>query len=383
VKPLLHRAAPFCLPALLGSLAALTIALAGGAHWHDGGLATLFMAAGVACGLHLQRRDRTQQQAISQHLAQEQQFAECVAPVWCGHIESSREQMESAITALSGRFAGIAEKLDAAVHAAAMETQTVDDAEHGLVAVFSRSEHDLAAVVATQKADVAGMLSMLDQVQGLDRFISELREMAADVATIARQTNLLAMNAAIEAARSGEMGRGFAVVAKEFRMLSTQSADTGRRIADKVDLISAAIVNTTRVVRESVRHDDGSQVAAEAAIGGVLANLRTFTDALQRSSNLLKAESVGIKVEVNQALVQLQFQDRVSQIMSHVRDNIGKLPTQFQDNVQTHAAGGDLKAADPHALLADLKQTYVMADQHVIHQGGKVQAQTDTEITFF
>jgi methyl-accepting chemotaxis protein len=73
----------------------------------------------------------------------------------------------------------------------------------------------------------------------------------------------------------------------------------------------------------------------------------------------------------------------VSQIMSHVRDNIGRLPTQFQDNVEIHAQSGDLKAPDPQVLLAELKQTYVMADQHVIHDGGKVKAQTETEITFF
>jgi methyl-accepting chemotaxis protein len=383
VKTLLHRAAPFCLPAGLGLLAALTLMPAGGAHWHDAGLALVFALSGLACGMHLHRRDRDQRRAVSQHLAEQQEFAECVAPVWCGHIESSREQMESAITALSCRFAGIAEKLDAAVHAAAMETQTVDDVEQGLVAVFSRSERDLAAVVAAQKDGVADMLTMLDKVQGLDRFIVELRDMAADVAKIAQQTNLLAMNAAIEAARSGELGRGFAVVAKEFRMLSTQSADTGRRIAEKVALISEAIVDTSRVVRDSVHHDDGSKVAAEAAIGRVLANLRTFTDALQRSSNLLKDESLGIKSEISQALVQLQFQDRVSQIMSHVRDNIGRLPTQFQDNVEIHAQSGDLKAPDPQVLLAELKQTYVMADQHVIHDGGKVKAQTETEITFF
>lgn len=371
------------LPAGLGLLAALAIVPAGGAHWHDAGLALLFALAGLAGGLYLYRRDRNQQRALRQHLADQQQFAELVAPVWCSHIESSREQMESAITALTSRFGGIAEKLDIAMHAAAMETQTVDDAEQGLVAVFSRSEQDLAAVVSTQKDGLAGMLTMMDKVQGLDRFIVELRDMAADVAKIAQQTNLLAMNAAIEAARSGEMGRGFAVVAKEFRMLSTQSADTGRRIAEKVGVISEAIVETGRVVRESVQHDDGSKATAEAAIGRVLTNLRTFTDALQRSSNLLKDESLGIKSEVSQALVQLQFQDRVSQIMTHVRDNIGSLPAHVQISVQSHADGGRLQAPDPHALLAQLKQTYVMADQHVIHDGGKATAKTETEITFF
>ena len=376
-------AAPFILPTALGAAAALAVLVAGGAHWPDAALALLFAAAGVASGAHLRGRERAHRRAITEHLAAQQQFAEHVAPVWCGHIASSREQMEAAITALTQRFAGIAEKLDTAVHAAAMETQTVDDTEHGLAAVFSRSEHELAAVVATQKDVMAGMLGMLDKVQGLDRFTTELQEMAADVAKIAQQTNLLSLNAAIEAARSGEMGRGFAVVAKEFRMLSEQSAETGRRIADKVGVISQAIVDTSQVVRDSVRQDDGSKTAAEASIGRVLADLRGLTDALQRSSTLLKDESIGIKSEVSQALVQLQFQDRVSQIMSHVHDNIQRLPAHVRHSAQGHAQGGEWQALDAQPLLAELKQTYVMADQHRVHAGGKAVAKTDTEITFF
>jgi methyl-accepting chemotaxis protein len=367
----------------MGMVAAATVLTAGGGHWHDAALALLLGAAGLASGLYLRRRERRQHLAIEAQLDAQRRFAEQVAPVWSRHIESSREQMEGAITALTQRFGGIAEKLDAAVQTAALETQTVDDADNGLVAVFSRSERELAQVIEAQKSVMTGMSAMLDQVQGLDRFIVELREMATDVAQIAQQTNLLSLNAAIEAARSGEMGRGFAVVAKEFRMLSAQSADTGRRIAEKVDLVSRAIVDTSQAVTRSVRHEDGTQAEAEAAIVRVLADLRGITDALQRSSQLLKDESVGIKSEVGQALVQLQFQDRVSQIMSHVRDNIDRLPAHFGRHGDATTAGAGQPMLDAESLLSELKQTYVMADQHAIHAGGKAAAKSDTEITFF
>jgi len=207
--------------------------------------------------------------------------------------------------------------------------------------------------------------------------------MAFDVARIAQQTNLLALNAAIEAARAGELGRGFAVVAKEFRMLSNQSGDTGRKIAEKVKVISAAIVATCTVVRESVVAEDSSLESAHATINRVVADFRGITEAFQRSRDVLHGESLSIQSEVNQALVQMQFQDRVSQIMTQVVKNIERLPAVLQETQLTYAETGVLQAHDPQEMLTEMKKTYVMADQHVIHEGGKVTQSNSTDISFF
>lgn len=166
-------------------------------------------------------------------------------------------------------------------------------------------------------------------------------------------------------------------------MLSGQSGETGRRIAEKVGVISAEILATCQVVRESVAQRDSRVKAEEATIGGVLADFKGITDALQRSSALLKNESVGIKSEIGAALVQLQFQDRVSQIMSHVRTSIESLPTVLQNHQQQYAQSGELLALDAQGLLAEMKKTYVMADQHVVHTGEQVAQKDATEITFF
>ncbi|MBI5256517.1 MAG: chemotaxis protein [Burkholderiales bacterium] len=379
----LGSAPPLAGPVGLGLAAALAVVLQG--RWQAASLvlALGLAAAGVAIGLHLARRQRALQQALSRYLAGQQRFTEQVSPIWSGHLEASRRQMEVAVTELARRFAGINSKLDAAVEAANVETRTVEDADHGMVAVFERSETELATVLASLKNAMNGLATMLGDVQGLDRFTSELQDMAADVAKIAQQTNLLSLNAAIEAARSGEAGRGFAVVAQEFRMLSTRSGETGRRIADKAAVISQAITRTRQVVTDSVRLEDGSLQVAEASIGRVLADFRALTDALLRASSLLRNESVGIRCEINEALVQLQFQDRVGQIMAQVRTNIEHLPRPFEQSALQHARDGALRAPDPQAFLAELKKAYVMTDQHVVHDGGEVQAAGDTEITFF
>lgn len=370
-------------PIALGLAGALAVLVVGDWSWTAAILAGGLTLAGLVLGQLLVLRERALRTSFNDYLTAQQQFGADVVPIWNGHIEASREQMESAVAALSERFSGIVDKLDEAVHTSSLETDSIENHNTGLVAVFARSEQDLTAVLASQKAAMGSMVTMLEQVQGLDRFIAELQEMAADVAKIAQQTNLLALNAAIEAARTGELGRGFAVVAKEFRMLSTQSGETGKRIAAKVGVINAAIIDTCRVVQASVKQENHSMLTAQNSIGTVLTDFKNITDALLRSSLLLKNESIGIKSEIGDALVQLQFQDRVSQIMNHVKDNIGHLPAFLQEHCQQYADTGELQPLDSHVLLAELEKTYVMTDQHVIHQGGKAAQPNDTGITFF
>jgi len=211
-----------------------------------------------------------------------------------------------------------------------------------------------------------------------------LQDMAFDVARIAQQTNLLALNAAIEAARAGELGRGFAVVAKEFRMLSNQSGESGKKIAQTVKVINAAILDTCATVREAVTVEGQSLDTAHATIDQVMADFRKITEAFQSSSDLLQGESMSIQSEVNQALVEMQFQDRVSQILTQVIGNMGRLPEVLQAQQQAHAQSGQLQAHDPQDMLDEMKKSYVMADQHVIHEGGQVQSSTAvTDISFF
>jgi methyl-accepting chemotaxis protein len=378
-----HRQAFLLYPGALGLGGAFALLLTGGLGWLSIILAVGLLYAGFGLGLKLAARERVLLQTIDHYLLGQQQFGEQLAPIWSGHIESSRQQMGSAITSLTDRFSGIVEKLDVAVRASELETHAIEDSEKGIVAVFVRSEKELGAVITTQKQAMASMTNMFEKVQDLNHFIVELQAMAADVARIAHQTNLLALNAAIEAARAGELGRGFAVVAKEVRMLSIQSGAAGKRITDTVGVISAAIIDTSRLVKESVKKEDRSMLKAEAMIEQVLADFKAITDALQRSSALLKEESVGIKSEIGEALVQFQFQDRVSQIMSHVSSNVEMLPEFFQKNHQQFTQSGALQVLDASALLDVLKETYVMADQHVIHEGGRVEAKNETEITFF
>ena len=375
--------APLVLNSLLGVLGAMAVLTAAGWTLLAFGLAMLLLLANAALGYYLMGNYVAQEQRTADFLDAQTGFAQEVVPVWKRHFSSSIEQMDTAVNQLSERFGGIVDKLDVALRTATQETDSVEGKGSDLVSVFTKSGQDLRALIEMQQQAMSSMEGMLTKVQGLDRFIAELQDMASDVARIAQQTNLLALNAAIEAARAGDLGRGFAVVAKEFRMLSNQSGETGRRIADKVKVISAAIVDTCTVVRESVAAEDSSMGVAEATVERVLTDFKGITEAFQRSSNLLQDESVSIQSEVNNALVQLQFQDRVSQIMNQVIKNMELLPGVYQQQHDVFVQTKTLQPPDPQEMLGELKKTYVMADQHVIHEGGKVQQSNTTDISFF
>ncbi len=374
---------PFLACTGLGLLGAMAVLLIAGFSVSALGVAAVLGGAGVAIGLWVARGQAQLLDEIQAYVAAQAEFTAEVVPIWKGHIEAPREQMETAVNALSEQFGGIVDKIDATIQATSMETDGLASGENSLAAVFGRNEAQLSALVAVQNDATARMDAMVTKVQGLNRFIAELQEMATDVDRIAQQTNLLALNAAIEAARAGEMGRGFAVVAKEFRMLSNQSGETGRRIAEKVTVISADIVETCDMVTGSVSQEESSLATSQATIAKVLADFKSVIDIFQHSTDVLKDESIGIQDQINQALVALQFQDRVSQILVQVIKNMELMPTVLSESQQAYVDTGVLEVADSQRVLSELQKTYVMADQHVIHQGGKVAQQAASNISFF
>jgi methyl-accepting chemotaxis protein len=306
-----------------------------------------------------------------------------VLPIWSSQIEMARAQTEQGINDLATRFANLSQRLEAAV-AASQGSAGGDGASQGVVALLNDSQAELNSVIVALRASLKEKEQLLNEVHGLSRFTDALQQMAKDVGLIAQQTNLLAINAAIEAARAGAVGRGFAVVASEVRLLSKQSGETGKKIADTVDTVNQAIASTLKVSRQYAQQDARMVGQSEQVMENVLGQFRSTATGLNDSAEVLRRESQLIQGEISEVLVALQFQDRVSQVLSHVRDDQDKLGRTLIDGGQDLAGGAASPAIDPSAWLEALASTYTMQEQHAAHGGDPSQAPASSnEITFF
>ncbi|MEZ6964934.1 methyl-accepting chemotaxis protein [Aeromonas sp. S9(2024)] len=305
-------------------------------------------------------------------------------PIWSQQIESSRQQTEEAMIDLTQRFSGLANKLEEAVSASHQAAGDLGGTESkGMAAVLSESQLQLNEVLSLMHSAQENRDAMLAEIKSLTAYTLELNTMALDVAKIASQTNLLALNAAIEAARAGEAGRGFAVVADEVRNLSRLSSETAQKMSDKVDTINAGIGRVSEIAESSAARDHVSVANSEQAIEQVLTRFRQATDSLAESASLLQSESTDIHHEISNVIISLQFQDRVSQILNQVRNNMEHLSNHLNDPEQQVRTSGPIMI-DADSWLADMELTYATDEQRDIHHGRTTKPTVSSaDITFF
>jgi len=271
-------------------------------------------------------------------------------PAWVHHVKSVQQQTEAAMVGMARSFSVLVQSVPQGAPAPAISDAAAP-------AALQRADHALRGLSDNVKLVAAGKASLGGHVGVLADQTEVLRTMASEVTSIAAQTNLLAINAAIEAARAGASGQGFAVVAAEVRRLSQRSSDIGRQIAERVAQITAAIGVAEHAVVASVQTD-------LSAIDSMTARIEQALQALHGigASSPAKPAAGGahVRKEIENMMFAMQFQDRVSQVMQAVIDDMERLRYYAEQH-------GALELPSVSDWMAALRSTYSMADQHWAH----------------
>jgi len=312
------------------------------------------------------------------------EFGEQVLPVWAAQIESARSQSAEAVENISTRFGMLAQEL---AHAIDTSHELVAEAEEeggGVTAVLRRSDATLRRVVAGLREAVEVKEALLRDIDELSGHIGELEQLSLKVGQIADQTNLLALNAAIEAARAGDAGLGFAVVANEVRTLSHNSLETGKEMNRHVEQINAHIRQTVASAKQTLTRDFASVSESDAAINRVLGEFEGAAARVAQDSVQLREVGGRIRTGVEETLVHLQFQDRVSQVLGHVTANLGEAQADMVVIAEAIASDQVPPPLDARRLLEGMSASYSMSHERDVHRAGAAAGAEDTDdITFF
>jgi len=274
-----------------------------------------------------------------------------------GEIGRVQVLLAEAIDKLTHSFQGMHEQADQQRQLAVSVTSGADDASGVRFDEFVHNTSDVMQRVVDSVINNSKLgMELVELTDGMAQRTRDVQGILSEIGSIAKQTNLLALNAAIEAARAGEAGRGFAVVADEVRDLSARTTQFSQQINGLMQGMQTSVQQTETAIQRMASQDMTFALESKQGVEGIIRTMesqnRSRVDAIGR----LGAGAQEMEGRVNLAITALQFQDMVSQLIGHVQRRVEAL-----DGVVRHlgALGEVLRgdaAADAQAAVAALKQ---------------------------
>ncbi len=220
------------------------------------------------------------------------------------NLNSSIDNSSSAVEEISSNIASMNKQIENQSSAVEESTASVEEMLASLknVANITTSRTESTNMLVETAKDGGRMLSdTISLIENIMESVDQISEMILIINSIASQTNLLAMNAAIEAAHAGESGKGFAVVADEVRKLAENSSDNAKNISvvlngiiEKITEVSTSSKDTNRAFN-TIEGDIKEAANALSEISSTTIELSTGGDEILKAMASLSDISLRIK----------------------------------------------------------------------------------------
>lgn len=368
------------LPSFIGICALIALGMTGSLVFT--GIGIVLSVSGIGSGLFTKKLidkyfknttavHEVETTSIKSYLESLENLCKHMLPILLRQIESANLHTEESITELSQGFSSLTSRLNEVISVSQKRSDSLG-AGQGMITLFEESRSSLQVVINSLESSLVFENRLLNEVRDLSTHAEELKKMASVVGQIADQINLLALNAAIEAARAGEHGRGFAVVADEVRKLAFMSAETGQQMHEKVDNISEAVSATLTNTEESIAHNRKAVEEGKSTIESVFERLQGTIEALQDDSSSLRSAGEDIRDEIGSMLVNFQFQDRISQILTRIQKDIAGIGAHIDAGQTQRLTNNRLTPLDWERHVDEMKSHYTTEDEHHNHHNEEI-----------